>query len=216
MEPAPTPKQHVVIWPLGKVVFTYPIIVLWIVFYLMHLAGKDSPWCARVSFALEALVFVIVFIDVRRNLAIIGLIITGLVFTIIIQAVGFGAFSSIAEVLGRYGTGFAAEFHFLLAMLLVILIAFDNIDCFLNRRIKIDDKHIELLQPGEGQKLFDLNQVIVEYRKADYLEWLLLQTGTISIYSKNGSDKGMLIVRAEHVRWAKSLYDQIQEFINVD
>ncbi len=209
------PKQNVFIWPLGKVMFTYPSILVWIVCFFLQKAGVASPWFARASFIALALVIMIVFIDVRRNLAMIAFVIAGLVLTIVFQAVGFGVFSDLAGVLERYGTGYPAEFNLLLAIQLLLLMCFDLADCFLNRRIRFDDQHIELLQPGEGQKLYDLNQVIVEYKLTDYWEWLLLGTGTISVYSKNGSDKGMLILRAEHVRGAKRIYDQIQTFINV-
>lgn len=210
------PSPNVMIWPLGKVMFTYPLAVIWILFYLLNLSDIRGPWFARVSFIVSALVIVIVFVDFRRNLAMIALVVGGLVLTIALQAAGVAIFWDMAGALERYSTGYAPEFHFLLALLLLALMMFDVADCFLNRRIRIDDKHIEILQPGEGQKLFDLNQVIVDYRIADYWEYLLLGTGTISIYSKNGSDKGMLIIRAEHVRGAGAIYARIQAFINVD
>ncbi len=210
-------KPHVTLWPHGKVFFTYPLVLLWTLFLLLHLSGvKSEPWFARINFIVMAFVLVVVFIDFRRNVAMIALVVGGLVLTIALQAAGVAIFFDMANAVEKYSTGFSVEFHFLLAMLLIVLMGFDIADTILNRRIKIDDKHIEMLRPGDDQKLHDLNQVIVEYRMADYWEWLLLGTGTIFIYSKNGSDKGMLIAKAEHVIGAQKLYEKIQEFINVD
>lgn len=216
---SPTPSLAPVaiyIWPLGKVIFALPLAFTWILMYLLTLSGVQTPWYARISALLTAVTLVVVFMDFRRNLFLVSTLVLFLGGGLLLQILGMAVLWDMRDAAERFGTGYAAEWNFLLALLIIAMTIFDFVDTCLNRRILVTESQIQLLRPGDGQKLFDLNQVMVEVQLSDWLEYAILGTGTIWIYAKNGPDKGALVAVAEHVRHAGRIYDEIQRVIKMN
>jgi hypothetical protein len=192
-------KDSVIVHSYSPFIFTWPLILLGYLFYPLVNSGWMQPATAGWIYATAMiLVLLTMGIDINRNATIFWLVfVLGSWFGIILLSErGFTLFGKIGHFMANLKPNWSADMGLATSILMTIFYALVVGNAWLNDRWRFIAGEIEHWSFGRNDDSMGRGAKVISTSYPDFLELLLMLSGTVTIYN---AQKTMVLARIPRV-----------------